>query len=298
MNIKKTLSGIYGRAVIGDAISATGWSIVGKGVGFIATFFIAAWFGVTAEIDIFFFSYAIIIFFSTLFGSVVESVIVPYIAEVKSQNEDAGRFVGGILGLSGIGLLTLTGLLLLVINPILSLITRFDPQSLDLAFLILIQTSPLIILLVWTSILAGTLNAYKRFVFPAVSPAFRAVVNIGFIFIFKESLGVHAIGLGYVTGEVVRLMVLAAVIKRSKLFKLTLGFNFDSKLKEFLKISYYQIIGMAAVGLTPVVDRTMALWLDYGSVSALEYAGRLHNIPMTLMSRWGQTPKVENDVNE
>jgi len=297
IKLKKLWTQIRSRALVWDTITTTGWSTVGKGMGFLVPFFVAAWFGVTAETDAFFFAYGLILFFSMTFAPVVESIIVPYIAEARSNNEDVGKFVGRILGISGIGLLALVGIVLLVIKPVLSVITRFDQQSLDLVYWILVETAPLIILLVWTSILAGTLNAYKKFVFPAVSPLFRAVFNIGFIFIFKDALGVHAIALGYVVGEIVRLAILAGVIQRLKLFKLGLSFNLDLKLKEFLKTASYQVIGMVAVGFNPVVDRVMASWLKEGSVSVLYYADRLYMIPVTfimtgllitLLSHWSK----------
>jgi len=283
ISIRKFLTWIRSRALVWDTITTTCWSTVGKGVGFLVPFFIAAWFGVTAETDAFFFAYGLILFFSMIFAPVVESVIVPYIAQARSKNEDVGKFVGRILGASGIGLLILTGIVLLVIRPVLFVITRFNSQELDLVYWILIETAPLIILLVWTSILAGTLNAYKNFVFPAITPMFRAVFNIGFIFIFKDALGVHAIALGYVVGEIIRLAVLVGVIKRLKLFKLGLSFSLNPNLKEFLKTASYQAIGMVAVGLNPIIDKIMASWLGSGSVSVLYYADRLFMIPITFL---------------
>jgi len=272
------------RPLVWDTVTTTGWSTLGKAVGFLIPFFIAAWFGVTSETDAFFFAYGLILFFSVIFAPVVESIIVPYIAEARAKREDVGRFVGRLLAVSGVGLVVLTGIVLLVIKPVLSIITRFDLKNLNLVYHLLIEAAPLIIFLVWTSILAGALNAYKRFVFPAVSPAFRAIVNLSIIFIFKDTFGVHAIALGYVVGEIVRLAILVGVIKRLNLFKLCLSFDLNPKIREFLKTASYQTIGMVAVGLNPIVDITMASWLGEGSVSVLYYADRLYMIPITFMA--------------
>ena len=165
-------------SIVRDTISTTLWSTLGKAIGFLIPFFIAAWFGVSNETDAFFFSYGIILFLSSIFSPVVESIIVPYIAEARTKDENVGYFVGKILGISGIGLLILSVLLLIFINPILSFITHFDTKSLNIIYRLLIETAPLLILLVWTSILSGAINAYKKFAFPAIAPAFRAVVNI------------------------------------------------------------------------------------------------------------------------
>ncbi len=280
----KKITDLYKRPLIRDTINTTVLSTIGKAAGFLIPFFIAAWFGVTSETDAFFFAYGLILFLSGIFAPVVESVIVPYIAEARTNNEDVGKFVGNILCVSGLALLVLAMVFILLIKPLLSIITRFDPQSLALIHRLLIETAPLIIFLTWTSILAGTLNTYKRFAFPAISPAFRAAVNIAIIFAFKDKYGVHAIAFGYVIGEFVRLVILFIIIEKLKLFKLCFSLKVSTKLRLFFKTASYQIIGMAAMGLAPFIDKIMASWLGAGSVSVLYYADRLYMIPVTFLS--------------
>lgn len=279
----KRISEFYKRPLVRDTVKTTVWSTVGKAAGFLIPFFIAAWFGVSGETDAFFFAYGLILFLSGIFAPVVESVIVPYIAEARTNNEDVGKFVGNILGVSGLGLLALAILFILIIKPILSVITRFDEQTLVLVHRLLIETAPLIIFLSWTSILAGTLNTYKRFALPAISPAFRAGFNIFIIFAFKNVYGVHSIALGYVVGELARLIILFIVIKRLNLFKLRLSFQLGVKLGRFFKTASYQIIGMIALGMAPFIDKIMASWLGEGSISVLHYADRLYMIPLTFL---------------
>ncbi len=313
MSVTKMWRKIRSRPLVWDTITTTTWGTIGKGVGFLIPFFIAAWFGVTSRTDAFFFAYGLILFLSAIFASVVESVIVPYIAEVRSKNEDVGKFIGKVLIISGVGLLILAGFFLLLIKPALSVITKFNQESLTLIWTILAETSPLVILLVWTSILAGALNTYKKFAFPAVAPAFRAIVNLAIIFTFKERLGVHAIALGYVIGEITRLLFLSVTIYRFHLFFLRFSIKLDAKIKEFLRVASYQIVGMVAVGLNPVVDKTMASWLGKGSVSVLYYADRLYMIPVTfmatglmvtLLSHWSNRyyefgqPRLKKDVKK
>ena len=89
----------------------------------------------------------------------MKAIIVPFIAEARAKREDVGAFVGRVLGMSVVGLAAITVMFLAVIRPILSILTRFSPQGIDLIYWILFESSPLIILLCWTSALAGTLNA-------------------------------------------------------------------------------------------------------------------------------------------
>ena len=276
--------GIRSRPLAWDTITTTGWSTLGRGVGFLVPFFIAAWFGVSSQTDAFFFSYGVILFLATIFAPVIQSIIVPYISEARSKNEDVREFVGKVFAISGVGLLILAGLFLILAKPALSTITKFTEPSLTLVWIILVETSPLVVLIVWTSILAGALNAYKKFALPAVVPAFRAVVNLTVIFALKGVLGVHAIAWGYVVGEVVRLLILLITVRRLRLFPLKLSLGLNSRTREFLRSISYQLVGMVAVGLNQVIDKTMASWLGEGSVSVLYYADRLYMIPVTFLS--------------
>jgi len=272
------------RPLIWDTFTTSGWNAVGRGVGFLIPFFVAAWFGVTAETDAFFYAYGVILIFTGILYSVVGSVIIPYIAEAKANNEDVGKFVGGILEISGVGLLFLSLLVILLSKPVLSIVTRFDGDNINLLFYLLIEMSPLIILLVWTSILSGALNAYKKFAFPAVSPAIRAVINLLLIWIFKDSLGIHAITLGYVGGEIVRLIALLSIIRYFNLFKISFSLNFEPKLIQFLITASYPVIGMIAIEFGSIFNKTIATWLGEGSVSLLHYAEKLYMIPVVLFA--------------
>ena len=283
-SIAKALKFVRERPLVRDTVTTTFLSILGKGIGFLIPFFIAAWFGVTDETDSFFFAFGLILFLIQMFSPAVENVIVPFIASATANNEDVGEFLGRTLGISAVGLSLLTTLFLIVAGPVLSILTKFSPTELSLIQSILIETSPLVVLLVWTAILSGTFNAYKIFSIPALSPACRAIVTIGFIFALKDTIGIHAIAWGYVAGEIVRLGILLFLLKRLKLFRLKFSIRWDEKLSYFLKTSSYQIIGLSVLSFTPIINQTMASWLGTGNVSLLSYANRLYFIPTTLMA--------------
>jgi putative peptidoglycan lipid II flippase len=142
------------------------------------------------------------------------------------------------------------------------------------------------------------MNAYRRFVFPALCPVWRAMVNLVFIFAFKDRWGVHAIAMGYVAGEIVRAILLYVYLRRSKLLTLRYSWTMSPQLNHFFRTATYQSIGMVAVGLNPIVSKAMASWLGAGAVSIFEYAYRLYLIPttfltsgliVTLLSHWSRT---------
>lgn len=282
--MKQLYCKLRSNTIVWDSVTTTIWSIVGKGSGFLVPFFIAAWFGVSSRTDAFFFAYSIVIFLSGFFAPVVESIMVPYVVGIREDGKDVGKFVGSVLLASGVGLslfflVTITG-----IKPALSILTRFSPSEIELIYSLFLETSPLLMLLVWTSVLTGTLNAYKIFALPAIAPAFRAAANIAVIYLFKSSLGIHSVAYGYIIGEIFRLMLLLIAVRQMKLFKISLAFNFDRKFINFIKTISYQTISLVAVGFIPLINRTMASWLGPGNVSILEYADRLYAIPVTFIS--------------
>lgn len=292
------LSGASRSSFVRDTVSTTLYVLIGKGAGFLIPFFIAAWFGVSSGMDAFFFAYAVIFFLATIFSAVVESVSVPFIAEARARGEDVGLFVGRILGTSAIGVGALSVAALLAARPVLTVVSRFDPGEIDLITVILAETAPLAVLLVWTSALSGALNAYGSFRAPALSPAFRAAVTLAFIYAMKDALGVHAIAWGYLAGEAARLLILFFIIRSSGLLRVRLAVSWDSRFREFLRGSSLQVAGMSLAVLSPLVDRVMASWLEPNSVSILEYSEKLFFVPSNLLSMGFLTVLLSKWSNE
>ncbi len=264
-----------------DTVTTTFWSGLGKAAGLLIPIFIAAWFGSTRSTDAFFFCFTWISGFTIIFSIALESVIVPFIAQVRSDGDNVGGFMGCLILRGNLGLILTAAVFFTALSFLLPFITRFPPAELGLVRSLLFESAPLIVLIVNSSILVGLLNAYRRFALPAVSPAFRALVAVLFILIARDDLGIHAVPIGYILGELLRLFLLLLGVKR-------LGIGFDwrdrSRLGEFFAVAGRQMVGMIAIALIPTIDKTMASWLKTGSISNLFYAERFYQIPVILLS--------------
>lgn len=269
-------------------------------------FFIAAWFGVSKDTDSFFFAYSLILLLANIFSPVMESIIVPFIAEQRSKKDNIEEFMARVFGLGGAGLLLLTLLVLIISYFVLPVITNFSTDSRQLVFTLLAESSPLVLLIVVTSLLTGTLNAYKMFSVPALAPGLRAIVTLFLIFLAKKKIGIHSVAFGYVIGELVRAILLFALIKRKKLFRFKLSFDANPGFLHFVKVSSYQMMSMATLVFIPVINKTIASWLGAGNISILEYAERVYMIPVTLLSSglfvfmlsyWAENYYLINDKN-
>lgn len=279
-----TWRGLRHSALVRDTVTTTGWNFLGRAVGFLIPIFLAAWFGVSSETDAFFFAYGLIIFAASIFAPAVENMSVPYIAEIRAGGGDVGHFVGKTLCVSGAGMGILAVLAVLLARPVLGALTRFNTGSLVLISRLIWLTAPLLVFLVWTGILSGYLNSYKKFAFPAVAPAFRGAVNLAVMFFLKEELGIYAVALGYLAGEAARLLLLLLAIRRSALPRIRLSAGLDDGTKSFLAVSLFRALSLIGVHSLAIVDKAMASWLEPGSVSRLEYAYRLYLIPLAFLS--------------
>lgn len=283
--IKSFIENLRRKSVLYYSFTTTIYSVIGHGFGFLVPLFIAAWFGVTPITDAFFFAYSLIIFIAIAFAPSLESVVVPFISELRAKNLLIGDLLGETFAISGIIMSGLAVLILLLAHPILPLVTDFDEVSRKVIFKLLLEFFPLPLLVTWTAILTGTLNSYKNFHLAAFSPGIRAIINISLIFVLKKRYGVHAIAIGYVIGELIRLLVLYVYCLHLRIIHLRLKIHFTGKLREFAIVSSFHIVGLAAVGLNPIIDNTMGSWLGSGTISVLQYANRLYMIPLTLFSR-------------
>jgi len=291
-------------SLVRDTITTTAWSSIGKAAGLVIPFFIAGWFGSSGKTDAFFFCFAWTTGFSVIFSMALESVIVPYIAQARARGEDIGGFVGRVMLAGTLGLIVLTAAFIGALMFLLPFITNFSEPDLKLVRSLLWEIAPMIILMLNSSILAGLLNALKRFALPAVSPGIRAVLAVLFILLFRSRLGIHAVPIGYVLGEGVRLLFLLIGVRRTGIKPV---WGKSAPLGNFFIVAGKQVAGMFAISMIPVVDKTMASWLTEGSISNLFYSERLYQIPIlflsggilvTLLSHWSGSLYEGNDVRK
>jgi len=297
---------IINKPILKDTINITILRTFARALGAMIPFFIAAWFGVSSQTDAFFFVYGIVIFFTSIFSSVLESFIVPFIAEFKAKNtEDVKIFISDILVSSGL-LITIASLAcLIVLKPLLSVATKFSPQTLELVFWMFLEIMPLLLFSTLSGVLSGALNAHKDFRIPAISPGFRAVIALTVIFFTKRYIGIHSIPLGYVIGEIVRFFLLFKVTFQDKIIIIKISLKFIKNVFDFFKVTLYRTIGMLAIAFTPIIDRIMATWLGSGSITIIDYAEKIYSIPVAFivegflvvaLSHWSETHYNESST--
>ncbi len=267
-----------------DTLTTTGLGVIGRSANLLIPFVVGGLFGVSADTDAVFLALGILVLFTGVFAWAVEAVVVPFIAKLRAKGEaKVAAFVGAVLLWSALGVLASCIVLLVLARPLLALLTSLSVDTINLTYVLLLELSPVLLLVMFSSVLSGTLNAYRIFWAPAVSSTLAVVVVIGAICLGKGGIGIHAVALGYVIGEVCRLLFLWSVLRKTGMGSIRLAPEGRQTQLEFLKLCSYTIVSMVVAGLPPLINRMIASYGGPGSVSIVEYAEKMFYVPAGLL---------------
>lgn len=264
----------------GVFISTPFFAMVGRAGGMIIPFFIAFCYGVSYETDAFFFAYAFVFFAGALFQQILESVMVPYFAEQRKLAE--GRDFRMAVHVSAViipGVLAAALLLALAMHYGLGLWSGLSHEARPLAVTLFLEMIPFLLLAVGASAVNGLFNTRKIFWYPAVSPLIRSVIVVA-VLLLHSRFGIHALSIGFAAGEAVRCMTSFYLLK--KFGGIASGMLSGPRLlhgRQFWADTGVQILAMAGVQMTTLVNQWFSTWLGAGEVTLFSYADRLAMIP-------------------
>lgn len=265
-------------------LSTPVFAILGRAGGIVIPFLIAYYFGAGPRSDAFFFAFALIFSLLGLFVPIFESLLVPYLTEVKDSPGHVVSLANGVLFLN-LPLVLLLGFGIgLGLAPALNRWSGLDAETAALTARLFSQMLPMLFLGVWAASGNSILYAHKVFWFPAFAPFIRSICAILFLVLFHQNLNIDAVAIGFSIGEIVRWGCSLALLV--PLVGWTLHVNWREswgKVKAFMSQAGYHLLGLLSLNLLPLVDQWFASWLGTGSLSLLSYADRLFQIPFQLL---------------
>ena len=260
-------------------------SAIGKILGFAREAIIAAYFGASETADVFFVANMIPTLLYTVIGITIYSGIIPIYMEEKEESQKKADKTMSVLGT----LFLMFALFITIISFVFSeqlvkiVAPGFSKEQLELTSLLTRIMLPSICFLTITNIAAGVLNSHKKFISPALTATAQNIVIILSAFILADRYGVVGLSIGVLLGSVFQFLV-----QYPSFSKYDIKFNFafrqeKTKIKETLFLFYPIIISSLTVQLNGVTDRVISSGLDEGSVSALNYAYRLMQLPLSVI---------------
>ncbi len=230
------------------------------------------WYGLGIELDAFYIAMAIPMFFVNFLSVPLGAAIIPIYQRVREQQgiKAAQKFISNI---SFVSLVLLGGLSLVLFigSPWLFKIFGwgFNEQQLTLAR----QISPYSILLLFFSgsVILGNsiLNANNRFFIPALANATVPIIAISFLFLLSNSVGIIAVAIGMVTGQIMNLFIIYHYNNQNKISFFPRYEKQEFQLvKSILPMLSALAISALFLNATVVIDSIMASTIREGSVGA------------------------------
>ena len=258
-------------------------AIASRGAAFLVPLAIAAWFGVDARTDAWYWALAFPPFTLVLASTSLGPAATPALARVRAERPLAvPLFVGGLFTWAAGSALVL-GLAICLGAPFaLPHVTRFDPATQALAASFLWELLPFMALTAGGVVLRVANEVHGQFGVVAATPLLRAAVVIGITWLLLGRLGAHALPWGLVAGEAMQVGFWTWTLRRAGV-KVRPGLQLDPALRQVARDLAPILGGEVMVALNLVVDKAFAGMLDEGSVSVLEYSDRARVIPQTLL---------------
>jgi len=214
----------------------------------------------------------------------LSTAFVPIYTEYLTQKgkEAANRFANNVLNCALVFfpmLIILGALLSPYYIPFLA--DGFSPEKKDLAVNLTLITFPFIALVGIAAIFMGIQNSHEHFFTPAFAPVlFNLGLICGVLFIASYlNSPIYGLALGVLLGGLGQLAFQLPFVKG--IFNYHFIFKpADEGIKKLLRMILPAIIGLIVIELNFLVDNKLASRLEDGSISALQYAIRLFQLPL------------------
>jgi putative peptidoglycan lipid II flippase len=247
---------------------------------------LAAYFGASSDLDIYFAAFRIPDFvYGILIMGGISAVFLPIFAEYFQRNkEEAWQFTSNLLNVFLILLIFFCGLLALFTPWLIQFIAPgFGPEEKSLAISLtrIMFLSPIFFGL--SSVFSGVLHYFNRFLAYSLAPIlYNLGIILGIVF-FVPIFGLSGLAYGVVLGAFFHWVIQAPAAKSSG-FKYwpVFDFKFPGLIKVF-RLMIPRTIGAAAYHLNLIVITAIASTLSIGSIAIFNLADHLQHFPVALI---------------
>src|SRR3989338_432596 len=271
-----------GKKVLKDMGTTSVFSVLGRMLGLVIPFLIAAWYPTGPGTDAFFLAYWLILWGQIVVTNILENGVVPFIHEQEAHGINLERSVSNLM----IGITKFLVAACLVITAgvfiFFNFCTSLQKEAVILAFCLFLEMLPTLFFTTWISILNGGLNARKHFHVAAVSPMIRSIFVIASALMFRRTLGMHAVALGYLSGELLRLL-LTFCYSHNYISPIKLEYDSSIRITPFFKRLALQTAAFAVLCSLGFINQAIATYAGPGELTLYTIGERLRNVPQILM---------------
>lgn len=256
-------------------------------LGFLKARFLAANFGVSNDLAIFYTADKIpSLIYTVLIVGAISTILIPIFTELlKKDKEKAFKVASSIMTATFIIFFVLGTIVIIFSEKIMEVlgVGTFSSEEIRLGSnLIRIMVGSQLFLIAG-SLVTSILQSFKYFLIPALAPiAYNTGIILGTIFL-SGRFGIYGPVIGTVIGALFHFLIQVPLLKKLE-FKYFLKLDFGNKSfrKMFLLVPP-RIVGSLTWNLTDTVQNSIALLISAQSAVYLKFANQLQGFPVSLI---------------
>lgn len=275
------------QTIIQASVFIIGASIFCRVLGFVREVMIAKIFGTTSDYDIFLIAITIPIAGYSVVRYTMPNVFIPIFTKfrIMLNEKKAWSFFWSFSNLSVILFFLVSFFIFIFSSEILRTIAPgLDIDQIKIASFLLRIGLAVVILGGIETLLRSLLHSYQHFLYPAVVPLLYNIAIILSILLFSKAYGTKAILWGMIFGVFLQVFVLGFVFLRREgkcPYRLKV---YDRGIAEAVKVFFFILLVESFGQSYVIIDRFFASSLPEGSVSSLNYANMIFQLPLSIFA--------------
>ena len=239
---------------------------------------VAYQFGTTDVLDAFLMAFLLPSFLVSVIVGSLPSAFIPIYHDVQRRESHAAgeALYAAVMGWGFIilvALFLLTTVVTIIVLPVLA--SGFGPEKLNLTRSLYLMMSPIVFFKGLTAIWTMKLNINEQFAFTSAIGILSPLLSLACLIYGVNLWGIYALAVGTVLGAFFETMISGCYIHVSGMTVTPRLSAWSSSLREVAKQYGPSLVGGLLMGSTILVDQSMAAMLDPGSVTALNFGGKL-----------------------
>jgi len=268
-----------------EVLRLMGLNLLVKPIGLVTQMVIASSFGAGYEYDAYALTFFLVSFFDNSVGHVFNSVAVPFLIRLRreiSRRELLG-FQNALYLLFMVPVVLFMTLLFVRGDLVIDLVgPRLPEMSRNCALnLVKVMVLPGLVLLA-VSMARVTLNLNKRFRVPASMPLLNTVVMLTAVLLWRDSLGIWSLVLGFSISTLLRVIILFGYAWYRGIVGCVRPAMPAKTLSRFWSLSWMILVAQVLLSINGYVDKYFASGLEVGSISSIAYSLNIVNLGVML----------------
>ena len=254
--------------------------LVTNALGFGKSLLIAAYYGTSSQLDVYFLSLAPFSLISGVLLSSIQAAFIPRYLELSKKHGKPYAFTVFVSFV--LCILLITGIIIAIVLAGNSMIASylgsgFTPSQIRFTAFLLKLSTVLLVLTILSEIGRYLFNAHRQFTFSAFIPLVSCACSLVYIACFHET-GVSCLMYGLILGLGIQTGLIIYSARRFSSGHIVLLSPFHPEIQQTLKVMLPLLLGASFGQVNVVVDQIMASTLSDGSIAALNYAIKLHSL--------------------